>query len=339
MGDQPALPRVLPLAAEPVQARRLPRLPQSRMIPDQGMQKENEAMKFLTLADGQLGAVLDQQVVAVVEAATALGQTAVATTLLQLVAQDDAAAQQVWQLAQRAAQQNVACYALGEVTILAPLPEPRRNVICVGKNYREHAREIARKVDNAVEVPERPIFFTKATTAVIGPGAVIPSHADITQKLDYEAELAVIIGRGGRDIPRAQAMQHIFGYTAFNDVSARDLQGAHLQWYRGKSLDGFAPMGPMVVHRSAMPPAAEIEVQCQVNGELRQKASLAEMIFDIPTLIETLSAGATLLPGDIIATGTPAGVGMGFTPARYLQAGDEVVIEVTGAGRLVNRVA
>lgn len=296
-------------------------------------------MKFLTLEDGQLGALLAQGVVAISEAAATLRQAPPATTLAELVELDDAAAARVWQLAEAAAQQGLACRALAGLNIQAPLPEPRRNVICVGKNYREHAREIARKVDNAVEVPERPIFFTKATTAVIGPGAAIPSHRDITQKLDYEAELAIIIGRGGRDIPRDQAMQHVFGYTAFNDVSARDLQGAHLQWYRGKSLDGFAPMGPVVVHRSAMPAAADIVVQCHVNGELRQKASLAEMIFDIPSLIETLSAGATLLPGDIIATGTPAGVGMGFTPSRYLQPGDEVLVEVSGAGRLVNRVA
>jgi 2-keto-4-pentenoate hydratase/2-oxohepta-3-ene-1,7-dioic acid hydratase in catechol pathway len=301
--------------------------------------EKKKAMKFLTLENGQLAALLAQGVVAIAEAATALGETPPATTLAELVELDDAAAASVWQLAERAVQQGLGCQALAGLKILAPLPEPRRNIICVGKNYREHAREIARKVANAVEVPERPIFFTKATTAVIGPGAAIPSHRDITQKLDYEAELAIIIGRGGRDIPREQAMQHVFGYTAFNDVSARDLQGAHLQWYRGKSLDGFAPMGPVVVHRSAMPPAEDIEVQCHVNGELRQKASLAEMIFDIPSLIETLSAGATLLPGDIIATGTPAGVGMGFTPSRYLQSGDEVVIEVSGAGQLVNRVA
>ena len=184
-----------------------------------------------------------------------------------------------------------------------------------------------------------PIFFTKATTAVIGSGEPIPAHRHITTKLDYEAELAIIIGKGGRDISREQAMEHVFGYTAFNDVSARDLQGDHLQWYRGKSLDGFAPMGPVIVHRLVMPPAEAIEIRCWVNGEQRQQATLADLIFDIPSIIETLSAGATLLPGDIIATGTPAGVGMGFSPARYLQPGDEVVVEITGAGRLVNPVA
>lgn len=299
-------------------------------------------MKFLTLENGQLGAVIDTQhgetVVDLTIASQSFDETLECKSMAQLVAADEATCQRIWALAEKAAGESVACRPLAEVKPLAPLPEPRRNIICLGKNYREHAKEMAHKMGTDDAPPKHPIFFTKATSSVIGTGVPIPAHADITQKLDYEAELAIIIGKGGRDISRQQAMKHVFGYTALNDVSARDLQKNHQQWYRAKSLDGFAPMGPIVVHRSVMPAPADIHVQCWVNGEQRQRATLDELIFDIPTIIETLSAGATLLPGDIIATGTPAGVGMGFSPARYLQAGDEVVLEITGAGRLVNHV-
>lgn len=301
-------------------------------------------MKFLTLEHGQLGAVIDtadgETVVDLALASQSLNVPLDCTDMAQLVAADEPTVQQVWALAEQAVDKKVACRALAEVKPMAPLPEPRRNIICLGKNYREHAKEMAKKVDTAGDpIPKHPIFFTKATTAVIGTDEPIPAHREITDKLDYEAELAIIIGKGGKNISRQQAMEHVFGYTCFNDVSARDLQGNHLQWYRGKSLDGFAPMGPVVVHRSVMPLPENIEIRCWVNGEQRQHGTLADLIFDIPSIIETLSAGATLLPGDIIATGTPAGVGMGFSPARYLQPGDEVVVEITGAGRLVNRVA
>lgn len=304
-------------------------------------------MRFLTLENGQLAAVIDTQqgetVVDLTVASQSLGETLECKNMAQLVAADESTCQRIWTLAEQAVHDNIACRALSEVKPLAPLPEPRRNIICLGKNYREHAEEMAKKLgggSNAGDaIPQHPIFFTKATTTVIGTDQPIPAHREITQKLDYEAELAIIIGKGGRDISRDQSMDHVFGYTALNDVSARDLQKNHLQWYRAKSLDGFAPMGPIVVHRSVMPPPEDIEIQCWVNGEQRQQGSLADLIFDIPCIIETLSAGATLLPGDIIATGTPAGVGMGFSPARYLQAGDEVVVEITGAGRLVNHIA
>lgn len=294
-------------------------------------------MKFLTLEQGQIGATDGTTVVDLQQAADLLESFFRARTLRELIEQGaDAAA--AWLLFQQALEVNRACRPLAEVKPLAPIPCPRRNIFCLGKNYLEHAKEIFQKVDQGGTVPEKPIFFTKATTCVIGTGVPIPSHSNLTAMLDYEAELAVIIGKGGRDIPKENAWRHIFGYTAFNDVSARDLQKDHLQWFRGKSLDGFAPMGPLVVHRSAMPPPEEIEIQSWVNGELRQQAKFSQLIFDIPTIIENLSAGMTLLPGDIIATGTPAAVGMGFNPPRYLKVGDEVVVGVSGAGLLINRV-
>jgi 2-keto-4-pentenoate hydratase/2-oxohepta-3-ene-1,7-dioic acid hydratase in catechol pathway len=295
-------------------------------------------MKFLTLESGQLGGLIDRMVIDIPAAALALSVPLPVVTLEDLVAAGDGVVQQVWTLVQHAVMMNVASRAYAEVAPLAPIPVPRRNILCLGKNYLDHAREIAGKMNVSGDAPARPIIFTKATTAVIAPGTPIPSYPELTSKLDYEAELALIIGRGGRDIAPDDAWDHVFGYTAINDISARDLQKDHMQWFRAKSLDGFAPMGPVVVHRSVMPAPADIRVQCTVNGELRQNASFDQLIFDVPAMISVLSSGMTLLPGDIIATGTPAGVGMGYSPPRYLKAGDEVVVEITGVGPLRNPV-
>ncbi len=295
-------------------------------------------MKFLTLEGGQLGALIDDSVVDIPAAAHALSAICPAETLQALVEAGDGAAQRVWALAMRAREQGVAVRAFADVKPGAPLPQPRRNILCLGKNYLDHAREIAKKMDMSGDAPGQPIIFTKATTAVIGPGEPVPAWPELTRKLDYEAELALIIGTGGRDIAAEHAWDHVFGYTAINDISARDLQKSHLQWFRAKSLDGFAPMGPVVVHRSVMPEPRDIEVKCSVNGEPRQHATFDQLIFDVPTTISILSSGMTLLPGDIIATGTPAGVGMGFSPPKYLQPGDEVVVEVSGVGLLRNPV-
>ena len=295
-------------------------------------------MKFLTLESGQLGALIDNTVVDIPAAAESLSATCPAKTLQMLVEAGHVEADHAWALALHACELGIAARAYADVKPGAPLPEPRRNILCLGKNYLDHAREVAKKMDVSGEAPAQPIFFTKATTAVIGPGDPIPAWPELTRKLDYEAELALIIGTGGRDIAPERAWDHVFGYTAFNDISARDLQESHMQWFRAKSLDGFAPMGPVVVHRSVMPEPRDIEVKCSVNGEARQQATFDQLIFDVPSMIATLSSGMTLLPGDIIATGTPAGVGMGFTPPKYLQPGDEVVVEVTGAGPLRNPV-
>ena len=295
-------------------------------------------MKFLTLEEGQLGVLLDATVVDIGAAARELSAQPGIDTLASLVQAGDEAAAAVWKLAQQALAAGIACRPFADVRPMAPIPVPRRNILCLGKNYLEHAQEIAAKMKQSAEAPREPIFFTKATTAVIAPAAPIPAYQAYTRKLDYEAELALVIGKGGRDIAPGQAWAHVFGYTALNDISARDLQKNHHQWFRAKSLDGFAPMGPVLVHSSVMPEAENIEVKCFVNGELRQNDTFDRLIFDVPTIISVLSAGMTLLPGDIIATGTPAGVGMGFTPPKYLQPGDEVVVEVTGVGKLRNPV-
>jgi len=230
---------------------------------------------------------------------------------------------------------------LNETALLAPLPNPPRNVFCVGKNYFAHAKEFAgsgydsSSTSAADAIPKAPIIFTKPFTAISGPWDDIPLVAGLDKEVDYEAELAVIIGRGGRAIPKARAMEHVFGYTVVNDVTARDLQGVHKQWLLGKGIDGFCPMGPVIVTADEIQHDA-MRLTCTVNGEARQDASTSDLIFDIPTLIETISLSMALLPGDIIATGTPEGVGIGFKPPRFLRDGDVVECAIEGIGRIRN---
>jgi 2-keto-4-pentenoate hydratase/2-oxohepta-3-ene-1,7-dioic acid hydratase in catechol pathway len=225
------------------------------------------------------------------------------------------------------------------VTLRAPLPRPLRNLWCVGRNYRAHAAELADSVFSGTPVKEEswPMVFTKYGECVIGPYDTVrlPGAATSAQ-IDYESELAVVIGHGGRNISRSRAMDHVFGYTIVNDVTARDIQVRHQQWDLGKNLDTFCPMGPWIVTADEMD-GRNTRVRGWVNGELRQDASTQDMIFDIPTLIETCSRGITLYPGDVIATGTPAGVGMGFTPQKWLNTGDVVRIEIDGIGAIENR--
>ncbi|MEZ0606723.1 fumarylacetoacetate hydrolase family protein [Paraburkholderia sp. IW21] len=231
---------------------------------------------------------------------------------------------------------------LADVKVLAPIDQPRRNIFCVGKNYREHAAEFQNSgfdssAKNGEHAPEAPVLFTKPASTIIGPGDKIPRHTSVTSQLDYEAELGVVIGKAGRNISKASAMDHVFGYTVINDFTARDLQKLHRQWFLGKSLDGFCPMGPYLVTADEVD-GQNIDVRCWVNGDLRQNSNTSQLIFDIPTLIETLSAGIELQPGDVIATGTPAGVGIGFTPPKFLQKGDVVRIEIENVGVLENEV-
>jgi 2-keto-4-pentenoate hydratase/2-oxohepta-3-ene-1,7-dioic acid hydratase in catechol pathway len=217
------------------------------------------------------------------------------------------------------------------VQLVAPIQRPRKNIFCVGRNYAEHAQE------RGADLPSFPVFFTKAPNTVIGMDAPILHH-EVTNQLDYEAELAVIIGKAGRNISRQDALSHVFGYTIINDVTARDLQKQHQQWFKGKSLDNSCPMGPAIITADEIVDPQNLQARLWVNGELRQSASTRDMIFTIPVLIEWLSQGYTLEAGDIIATGTPAGVGAGFTPPRFLHSGDEVVAEISGIGRLRNPV-
>lgn len=232
--------------------------------------------------------------------------------------------------------------AIKDVQLTAPIPRPRRNIFCVGKNYVAHAKEFAGSgFDSSAkaggDVPTMPIIFSKVPECVVGPTDFIDLPKGVSDAIDYEAELAVIIGRGGKGIKAADALQHVWGYTIVNDVTSRDWQNRHMQWHMGKSFDTFCPMGPWLVSADECD-GTNTQLRCYVNGELRQDAKTTDLIFDIPTLIQTLSAGITLYPGDIIATGTPVGVGIGFKPPKYLQTGDKVRIEIEGIGHIENPV-
>ena len=233
--------------------------------------------------------------------------------------------------------------ALSELELLAPILAPSKNIMCVGKNYRSHAREFSRSgfdssaSSTADDIPSHPIVFTKPATSISGPAADIPLIEGLDGAVDYEAELAVVIGKSGRFISRDRAMEHVFGFTIVNDVTARDLQKTHKQWFLGKGIDGFCPMGPWITTADELD-HRNLRITCHVNGELRQDGNTADLIFDVPALIETISRSVTLQPGDIIATGTPEGVGIGFNPPRFLAEGDVVECSIEGIGSIRNVV-
>lgn len=222
-----------------------------------------------------------------------------------------------------------------KVKFLAPIPRPRKNIFCVGKNYVEHAIEMGSKED----IPEHIMVFTKAPTTVIGHLDDVLEHKEVTEQLDYEGELAVVIGKRGKEIEKENALDYIFGYTILNDITARDLQKKHKQFFIGKSLDTSAPMGPWIVTSDSITNPNSLNITTTVNGEVRQQSNTTHFIFPIEEVISVLSKGMTLEPGDIIATGTPAGVGKGFNPPRFLKAGDTMEISVEGIGTLINKVA
>lgn len=228
---------------------------------------------------------------------------------------------------------------LAEVELLAPIPRPRQDILCLGMNYKDHADEAAQYNAEAF-TKEKPVavYFSKRVSQAVAPEGDIERHADLVERLDYEVELGVILGKAARNVKAEEAGDYIFGYTVLNDVSARDVQTSHKQWYFGKSLDGFTPMGPCIVTADeiAFPPA--LDISSTVNGEPRQHSNTRLFLTGIPALLEELTAGMTLLPGTIIATGTPAGVGMGFDPPKFLQSGDVVECTIQGIGTIRNTV-
>ena len=231
-----------------------------------------------------------------------------------------------------------AVYRGDAVRLHPPTGRATKNVVCLGLNYISHAKESAQARGREFKIPEAPVFFTKAPTSVTGPTDPIPWDPSVTAQLDYEAELGVVIGIPGKDIPRARALDHVFGYTIINDVSARDLQKTHLQWFKGKSLDGFCPVGPVVVTADEFGDPQSKQISLRVNGVEKQHSTTANMIFPVDVIIESLSRGLTIEPGDLIATGTPEGVGLARTPQEFLQDGDLVETEVEGIGVMRNRV-
>jgi 2-keto-4-pentenoate hydratase/2-oxohepta-3-ene-1,7-dioic acid hydratase in catechol pathway len=227
---------------------------------------------------------------------------------------------------------------LSSVTLLAPIPRPRKNIICLGMNYAAHAIESLRAKGLPEKLPQYPVFFTKAPTAVNHPDAPIPLLRQISAQRDWEVELALVIWLPARNVPAEEVHGYIFGYTILNDVSARDLQTNHQQFFFSKSLDGSAPLGPCIVTADEIPDPHALGIRLRLNGETVQESNTGDMIFDIPTCIATLTSGVTLEPGDIIATGTPSGVGMGMVPQRWLQSGDVMEAEIDGIGVLRNAV-
>ena len=232
-----------------------------------------------------------------------------------------------------------ALLALASVALQAPIPKPRRNVFCVGRNYMDHVAEGDRtRGITQSEVPKYPQFFTKAADCVIAPGANVPTHEGVTKWLDYEVELVAIIGTAGRDIPKEKALEHVYGWTIGNDVTGRDLQRRHGQWFKGKSLDRSCPLGPVIVPAADLN-AADLAISLKLNGEQRQSSRTSKMIFDVTEIIHQLSSGFTLLPGDVIMTGTPEGVGYAMEPPQTMKAGDVMELTIEGIGTLTNTIS
>jgi 2-keto-4-pentenoate hydratase/2-oxohepta-3-ene-1,7-dioic acid hydratase (catechol pathway) len=227
-------------------------------------------------------------------------------------------------------------YGLSEIRFLAPIPEVHRNVICLGKNYAKHIAEMRKGLADMKGLPEHPIYFSKFANPAAAHGDTVRVTSETTSQVDYEAELGLVIGKVCKNVKRDSALDYIFGYTIINDFSARDLQNRHIQWFKGKNLDGFCPIGPWITHYSYINDPAKLDIKCRINGETRQNSNTSNMIFDIPFIIEDLSKAMTLYPGDIISTGTPEGVGMGFNPPRFLNNGDIVECEIDKIGVLRN---
>lgn len=293
-------------------------------------------MRLVTFAAGNgahLGALRGEQVVDLAYWGAQAG-TDVPPTMLALIDAGESGLEAARRALAAAPAQGPGVLALDAVRLLAPIPEPRRNVICLGRNYAEHARESSAARGAEAPPPAHPVYFSKATTSVIGPTDPFPFDAAVSEQIDWEVELGVVIGRRGQGIPPERALEWVFGYTVLNDITARDLQNQHLQWFLGKSLDGSCPSGPCIVTADELPDPHALALRLRVNGVLKQEATTADLIFTINTCIATLSRGTTLLPGDLIATGTPAGVGFARKPPEFLRPGDIVEAEIDGIGTL-----
>jgi 2-keto-4-pentenoate hydratase/2-oxohepta-3-ene-1,7-dioic acid hydratase in catechol pathway len=290
--------------------------------------------------EARLGAVVDDRVVDLAALAQASGES-LPSDMLAFIDAGPAALERARALLARHADRwpNGTAFPLREVKLLAPIPRPRKNIICLGLNYAEHVAEGNRAMNIQRDLPKEPVYFTKPPTAVVGPDEPIVYDERVSTKMDWEAELAVVIGRRGKAIPKERALEHVFGYTCFNDVSARDLQRARGgQWYLGKSLDTYGPMGPWIVTADEIPDPHNLHIVCRVNGVVKQDSNTRYLIFDIPTCIADYSAGITLEPGDVISTGTPSGVGFARTPPEFMKPGDVVEVEIEKIGVLRNPI-
>ena len=300
------------------------------------------AMRYMTFslpgdAAPRLGMMHGDRIVDIRLLSAVPGAPPLPASLLELIQQGPVASRRIAEFLKTNAPSG-RMYGSHEVRWHAPIPRPSKNVFCVGRNFRTHIEEGARAHGTAATIPGVPMFFTKAPTSVVGPFDDIPYDRAVTQEVDWEVELGVILGVTGRDIPRRAALDHVFGYTVINDVSARDLQKSHSQFFKGKSLDGFCPIGPLVVTADEFGDPQDRQLALRVNGASKQSGNTRDMIFPVDRLIESLSEGMTLEAGDILATGTPDGVGFARTPPEFLQDGDIMETEVEGIGTLRNRI-
>ena len=284
------------------------------------------------------GVILGEQILDLAAAARLAGDALDYSSVLAIIRGGDATWRGARTLATRSAEFSAALLPASAVQLLAPIPQLVRNAFCVGRNYLDHVKEGAQAAGATLKLPVTPQFFTKATHALNSPNGDVRLDTKLTWLFDYEVELAIIIGRGGRDITPERAMTHVFGYTVANDFTARDLQRRHDQWFKGKSLDTSLPLGPCIVDAEEIGDPTTLELSLTVNGEERQRAPVSQMIFDLPTIISILSAGLTLEPGDVILTGTPSGVGYAMTPPCPLKDGDLVVTRIDRIGELHNRI-
>ncbi|MEH7386711.1 fumarylacetoacetate hydrolase family protein [Bacillus sp. JJ1521] len=293
---------------------------------------EKNGKQFIGMVNERLDQVLDVKALDM----QMNGASIIPETMIEAIAQGEEFLEKVHQIKEWALNHTDAdgIYSIEEITLKAPIPKPSKNVFCVGKNYVDHVAEMG----SAKDVPEHVMIFTKAPSTVVGPHEFVLSHKNITEQLDYEGELAVVIGKEGRGIKESEVFDYVFGYTIINDITARDIQSRHKQFFLGKSLDTTCPMGPMLVHKSLIPNPSQLSVTTEVNGEVRQKGNTSQLIFPIEKIISVISQGMTLEPGDIIATGTPAGVGKGFNPPRFLKVGDVIEITIDGLGTLRNKI-
>lgn len=264
------------------------------------------------------------------------GKTTIPETMIEAIAQEEEFLERIKHIERWVLEhpETDSIYSIDDITLKAPIPRPSKNIFCVGKNYADHVIEMG----SAKDIPEHVVMFTKSPTTVVGPNDIVLNHKNVTEQLDYEGELAVVIGKEGRAIKESDAFEYVFGYTIINDITARDIQSRHKQFFLGKSLDTTCPMGPILVHKSLIPNPSNLSVKTEVNGEVRQSGNTSQLIFPIEKIISVISQGMTLEPGDIIATGTPAGVGKGFNPPRFLKAGDIIEITIDGLGTLQNKI-
>jgi len=298
-------------------------------------------MKLVTFLKGNLpvvGVLAGSSVIDVAESAERVGAGVDLSSMQAVIKGGNEALKVIQQIASQPQLFPTTTYALKNVVLFSPIPKLSRNAFCVGRNYADHVKEGFDAQNKEVNMPVAPQFFTKATHALNSPTGDVKVSEQVTHWLDYEVELAVVIGKTGRDISKEQAFDHLFGYTVANDITARDLQKRHEQWFKGKSLDTTLPLGPCIVTRDDIGDLSTLELTSHVNGERRQHGLVSQMMFDIPTIIASLSAGLTLEPGDVICTGTPSGVGFAMKPPQKLKNGDVVTATITHIGELRNRI-